>query len=113
MRWQEGYLRVHKEFYKMLKRNDEVGLTLWYNWILNIGLHPLKLISLPFLLYYDLLSFPLLYAGYYLLAYSLFSSSASEEEKKLFRKYLLIYPLYSLYNLFIPTTIGYLKRTIQ
>jgi len=113
IRWQEGYLRVHKEFYKMLKRNDEVGLTLWYNWILNIGLHPLKLISLPFLLYYDAISFPLLYAGYYLLAYSLFSSSASEEEKKLFRKYLLIYPLYSLYNLFIPTTIGYLKRTIQ
>jgi cellulose synthase/poly-beta-1,6-N-acetylglucosamine synthase-like glycosyltransferase len=113
IRWQEGYLRVHKEFYKMLKRKDEVGLTLWYNWILNIGLHPLKLISLPFLLYYDLLSFPLLYAGYYLLAYSLFSSSStSEEEKKLFRKYLLIYPLYSLYNLVIPTTIGYLKRTI-
>jgi cellulose synthase/poly-beta-1,6-N-acetylglucosamine synthase-like glycosyltransferase len=110
IRWQEGYLRVHKEFYKMLKRKDEVGLTLWYNWILNIGLHPLKLISLPFLLYYDAVSFPLLYAGYYLLAYSLFSSSASEEEKKLFRKYLLIYPFYSLYNLAIPTTIAYLKR---
>jgi cellulose synthase/poly-beta-1,6-N-acetylglucosamine synthase-like glycosyltransferase len=110
IRWQYGYLRVHIEFYNMLKRKDEVGLTLWYNWILNIGLHPLKLISLPFLLYYDLLSFPLLYAGYYLLAYSLFSSSSiSEEEKKLFRKYLLIYPLYSLYNLAIPTTIGYIR----
>jgi len=110
IKWQEGYLRVHIKFYKMLKRKDEVGLTLWYDWVLNIGLHPLKLISLLFLLYYDLLSFPLLYAGYYLLAYSLFSSSStSEEEKKLFRKYLLIYPLYSLYNLAIPTTIGYIR----
>jgi cellulose synthase/poly-beta-1,6-N-acetylglucosamine synthase-like glycosyltransferase len=111
IKWQEGYLRVHIKFYKMLKRKDEVGLTLWYNWILNIGLHPLKLISLPFLLYYDAISFPLFYAGYCLLACSLFSSSStSEEEKKLFRKYLLIYPLYSLYNLAIPTTIAYLKR---
>ena len=110
IKWQEGYLRVHKKFYKMLNRKDEVGLTLWYNWILNIGLHPLKLISLPFLLYYDTISFPLFYAGYCLLAYSLFSSSASGEETKLCRKYLLIYPLYSLYNLAIPTTIGYLKE---
>jgi len=110
IKWQEGYLRVHKKFYKMLKRKDEIGLTLWYNWILNIGLHPLKLVSFPFLLYYDAISFPLFYAGYCLLVSSLFSSSASEEEKKLCRKYLLIYPLYSLYNLAIPTTIGYLKR---
>jgi cellulose synthase/poly-beta-1,6-N-acetylglucosamine synthase-like glycosyltransferase len=25
IRWQEGYLRVHKKFYKMLKRKDEIG----------------------------------------------------------------------------------------
>ena len=109
IRWQEGYLKVHKKLYKMLKRRDEVGLTLLYNWILNIGLHPLKLISLPLLLYYDTISFPLFYFSYYLLVSYLFSSSASKEEKKLYKKYALIYPLYSLYNLTIPTTIGYIK----
>lgn len=112
IKWQKGYLRVHNKFRRLLKRKDEAGATLWYNWILNIGLHPFKLTSLPLLLLLDRASFPFFYVGYYLLIHTLFSSISSEEEKKLYRKYLPIYPFYSLYNIYVPTTIGYLKELI-
>ena len=109
IRWQKGYLRVHKKFLGMVKRRDEIGTTLLYNWIVNIGLHPFKLVSLPFLIYYDILSFLPLFTFYMLFTHNLFSSSATSEEKNLCRKYFLIYPFYSLYNLIVPTTIGYVN----
>lgn len=108
IRWQYGYFDEHFKFKRFLKRKDAVGYTFLYNFIVNIGLHPFKL-----LFFYYLLSNPIDFMGFYLgyagLEAILYKLVANKDEFSKYGKYSLIYPTYSLYNLFVPTTIGYFK----
>lgn len=106
--WQCGYLDKHGKFRDMLKRRDRVGATFWYNYVVNIGLHPLKLISLPFLLA-NPLAFLTFYIAYTVVEAAQFYSVSKKEEWKKYRKYIPLVPFYGLYHLAVPTTIGYIK----
>ncbi len=111
IRWGYGFLDKSLKFSEMLKRKDEVGATFWFNYIVNIGLHPLKLAFLPFLLLTPI-DFFLFCSAYSILTGVLFYSVSSKEEKK-YLKYVPLYPLYSIYNLTVPTTIGYAKKLVR
>ncbi len=111
IRWQYGFLDKSLKFNKMLKRKDEIGATFWFNYLVNIGMHPLKLFFF-YLFLLNPIDFILFYSAYSALTTSLFYSVASKEERK-YLKYSFFYPLYSLYNLTLPTTIGYAKKLVK
>lgn len=108
--WQCGYLRCHWSFKKMLLRKDKLGFSFIFNYIFNIIGHPFKLFSIVPLLMISRIETLLIFYGVYLILETILARiSLTEEEWKQSRKYIPLIPLYGLYQLLVPTTIGYLK----
>jgi len=116
IKWQHGYLRCHWDFKKMLLRKDKMGINFAFNYLFNIVGHPLKLLSIPMLIIAStqhIELFPLFYGIYCLIETLLAKVSLSNSEWHKFRKYIPLMPLYGLYHLVVPTTIGYIAPLIS
>jgi len=110
IKWQHGYLRCHWDFKKMLMRRDKLGITFAFNYVFNLIGHPLKLLSIPMLIVASTIHielFPLFYGIYCLIEALIAKASLSKSEWRKLRKYIPLMPLYGLYHLIVPTTIGY------
>jgi len=110
MCWSHGYIRVHFMFRKFLKRRDKLGLTFLYNFILNIFLHPLKLIFLIFL-FLDPLRVLLPFFSFYIILEYIILRYYHIGGEKYRKKYILLVPFYNLFLLFV-RTLGYLRYII-
>ncbi len=117
IKWQHGYLRNHWLFkFSFVKRTDKLGLTLLYNWAVNIGLHPLKLYFAPALVERSIssLEYDAVFYGSYLAIEALASlRSLSRSEWKRYGMYLPAMPIYGLYQIAVPTTVGFGKAILE
>lgn len=104
--WKKGYLRCHLDFIRTSFNNRRLGLTFMFNLLINIFLHPLKLIYIP-----QLRWIILFYLCYVYLEFLATVVSLPKERKYL--KYVPLLPLYNLYNVTVPTTIGYIEEIID
>ena len=112
IRWQKGYFNVFFENLEFIKRNDRLGATWKYSFVMDFLLHPFKLLSLPFLVLFPEIGLALYLSYTTIEAYSVYKTE-KKGEKKRHLSAILLSPIYDLGIIVGPRTIGWIKALVS
>ena len=115
--WSAGYFRLQttpkivKKLYRDKKgraKLDRAGATVALQVGRDIAMHPLKIIDLPLLVMKPEIYMPV--GGFYYAANTYACAATRKKGEPIYPLASAALPLYRAYNLFVPTTIGYVKN---